>query len=248
MAYVAEEKRVGRYLVRVESDDDYSLEDCLGDEPVYLFGNDRGFRKIADQSKRNFPSFSVLKAICEDDTREVLNLICDCRSSDWQWRGGKCWAEHSDWQRGRYFKTEESACAAMFLAEYGRKMSDLNVESFHSQTYQSGATYYLAFWQSELDAYAGTKNAESCISSCQSIVDGDVYGFVISGPYDEDGEESEDFDDHLDSCWGFIGESDYCLSEGESAAQYLENEALAEDAARMAESIAESRPDMSFPA
>ena len=63
MSYVAEEKRVGRYMVRVESDEYYSLEDSMGDEPVYIFAHDRGFWEIADQSKWNFPSFSVLKAI-----------------------------------------------------------------------------------------------------------------------------------------------------------------------------------------
>ena len=136
----------------------------------------------------------------------------------------------------------------MFFTEYGRKMSDLKVESFHSRAYQSSTTYYLAFWQSELDSYAGRKDAPSGLGTYQSIIDGEAWGYVISGPYDDDGEESEDFADHLDSCWGFIGEYDYCMSEGESAAQDLETKALSEDAARMAESIAESRPDMSFPA
>lgn len=40
---------------------------------------------------------------------------------------------------------------------------------------------------------------------------GECYGYTIS---------SED-DDHLDSCWGFLGDISYCISEARSAATHL---------------------------
>jgi len=123
-------------------------------------------------------------------------------------------------------------------------LSDLKVESFRSSVYQSGGTYYLTFWQSELDEYAGVKDAVSCLSACESIVDGEVYGFVISGPYDQDGEESGGFDDHLDSCWGFIGDESYCMGEGKSAAEWLENKAAEKDAMAFAAMMETARPDL----
>lgn len=224
--YVYEESRVGAFKVKVLAHDDYSLVDGLNDKPVYLFGRDRGCWKIADQSKLNFPSHDVLRAIAEGDSAEsVLNELCaDSWSNEWRWTSGKVWADHAEWNRPRYFKSSESALAAMFFAEYGRAYADLKVESFTSRVYQGGGTFYLAFWQSELDSYAGVKGAKSCIADLQHILDGDVFGYVVSGPYgeDSDGEETEadGFDDYLDSCWGFIGDSSYCLSEGEDSARW----------------------------
>lgn len=49
------------------------------------------------------------------------------------------------------------------------------------------------------------------VSTYSSYVSGDVYGFVVE---DESGE-------HLDSCWGFIGELDYAMTEGLEAAKYV---------------------------
>lgn len=43
---------------------------------------------------------------------------------------------------------------------------------------------------------------------------GDCYGYVVVGP---DGET-------VDSCWGFIGEPEYALSQGRSAAAFAEGE------------------------
>lgn len=235
--FTVEEKRVGRFLVRVVYDSDRSLSDAVCDEPVMIFGRERGHDwQVLDNSKRNFPSFAVLRTIDDNDSDSLLDELCYCRYSDWEYRNGKVWAGHADWARGRYFKTADSAARAMFLAEYGRELADCKVQPFGD--YQS--TFYLCFWQSELDQYAGVENAVSCLESCQSIVDGEVYGFVVSGPYEQDSSgdwhESESFDDHLDSCWGFIGESDYCLESGVDSAQWLENEAKRKDAESFAQS------------
>jgi hypothetical protein len=43
---------------------------------------------------------------------------------------------------------------------------------------------------------------------------GEVYGYIISTPDD----------DHADSCWGYVGDSDFAMSEGLSAAEYYVGE------------------------
>jgi len=48
------------------------------------------------------------------------------------------------------------------------------------------------------------------VSTYSAYVSGDVYGFVVE---DESGEQ-------LESCWGFIGEADYAMTEGLAAAKY----------------------------
>lgn len=68
---------------------------------------------------------------------------------------------------------------------------------------------------------------------------GDVFGYVIE---DEDG-------DHVDSCWGFIGDSDdeYLMQEARSAFAYQVKEAKAAKAATTAEEMTAERPDL-YPA
>lgn len=56
------------------------------------------------------------------------------------------------------------------------------------------------------------------IETIDQYLTGQVYGFEV---YDPDGS-------YLDSCWGFYGDSDYCLSEGLSSARYHEKQHLAE--------------------
>lgn len=48
------------------------------------------------------------------------------------------------------------------------------------------------------------------VQTYDSYLRGEVYGFTVT---DEDGELVE-------SCWGFIGDADYCLTEGKATAQY----------------------------
>lgn len=56
------------------------------------------------------------------------------------------------------------------------------------------------------------------IKTVDQYLTGQVYGFRV---YNPEGEE-------VDSCWGFYGESDYCLSEGLSSARSFEEEAQQE--------------------
>lgn len=56
------------------------------------------------------------------------------------------------------------------------------------------------------------------IETVDQYLTGQVYGFIV---YDPEGNE-------LDSCWGFYGENDYCLSEGLSSARHFEKQAQQE--------------------
>jgi hypothetical protein len=239
--HVAHRETVGRFTVTIYYDTHRELADAVNYEPVLIFGRERGSNwKILDQSKRNFPPMDILRAIAEDDTDEMLGHLTDMRYSDWgQADSGRFWAEHSDWihdrnHSRRYYKTKDAMAAALFEAEHGHPLADLKVEQFGD--YRS--TFYLCFWQSELDAYAGCKNATSCLASCQAIIDGDVYGFEITAPDDED------MGDELDSCWGFIGDMNDCLEVAKAIAEGMEARARERDACDMAAAIMESRPDL----
>jgi len=227
MDYVVETKEVGRFTVKIHADSHMDLQDAVCDEPVAIYG-DRGF-EILDQTKTNLPTYGVLRAIesgCAESAMDEMSGYY----LEWEWQNGKVRVENSDWYRPRYYKTAESACAAMFEYEHGFPMSDMRVEQFGD--YRS--TFLLVFLQSELDAYAGGKNAISCRDTCQNIVDGEVYGFDI---LDANG-------DSVESCWGFIGDADYCLKEAVAVAESLENDAVESDAIAFAATVEATRPDM----
>jgi hypothetical protein len=60
---------------------------------------------------------------------------------------------------------------------------------------------------------AGFRNiqaaAQSLVDEWNSWLSGEVYGFIVE---DSDGE-------HIDSCWGFIGDIKFCIAEAKSAAE-----------------------------
>lgn len=230
--YIVAQENVGRFTVKVLPDYDRDFEFALGDEPCVLFGVDRGsLWQILDQSKRNFPSLDFMRYFEDGDVSTCLNELCDMSYSDYGVaESGSIRVEHANWSKPRYFKTEEKALYSLFFAEYGAKLSDLRVEQFGD--YRS--TFFLAFWQSELDQYAGVKNAVSQVRSLQHLVDGEVYGFAV--------EDCEG--DTVDSCWGFIGDASSCLSEGIDSAKYLESTAMEQEAEAFAQAVELTRPDL----
>ena len=62
---------------------------------------------------------------------------------------------------------------------------------------------------------AAIKCLQSEVETLDQYLTGNVYGYIV---YDPKGEEAE-------SCWGFYGEADYCLSEGLAAAKHYEQKA-----------------------
>ena len=57
------------------------------------------------------------------------------------------------------------------------------------------------------------KVAESLVQEWQDYCDGNVYGYVVTDDLE---------DEEVDSCWGFIGDQEYCMAEGVSAAEWHE--------------------------
>ena len=70
---------------------------------------------------------------------------------------------------------------------------------------------------------ARQKDAEGFLETYNSWCNGDIYGYVVE---DRDGEE-------LDSCWGYIGDMDYCQDQAKIAAEHHAKEAKPITASRV---------------
>jgi hypothetical protein len=61
------------------------------------------------------------------------------------------------------------------------------------------------------------------VKTYDDYLTGNVWGFIVE---DEDG-------NHVDSCWGFVGDVDYAFAEGKAAAEcYLQSEEKAEQSVK----------------
>ena len=95
--------------------------------------------------------------------------------------------------------------------------------------------YYFVWDKAELDKYAGCKDAKPMIESSESCLNGEVYGYWIKNS------DGDDLPSELhDSCWGFVGDIEYCIEAAKEAADSIaeQNETTA---ARAWEQL---RPDM----
>ena len=225
--HTLEEKQVGRFDVKVHLDDCYmDWGDVLCDEPVMILAKGRhGTHVQHDGTKDVTESIADVLRVAEE--AYSWTDVLDAMDADWTWTdGGTLKVDSSSLPRVRYFKDAERAVRSIFRADYGKEFSDFRLERFSTRD----AEVYVVWSQSELDRYAGTKDASAPIETIKAFLDGDVYGFTVE---DSDG-------DVLESCWGFIGDWTYCMAEGEAVARYLEGEASETDARR----LEESRPDL----
>lgn len=228
--YTLEEKRVGRFTVKLHPDDSFrSWEDVLCDEPVMILVRDR-FRTsvLFDGTKDVTESIADVLRAAEDaySWADVLDEM----DADWKWTdGGTLRVDSSSLKSVRYFKDAETAVRSIFRADYGRELTDFRLDRFSTRD----AEVYMAWYQPELDRYAGTKDACAPIETVRAYLDGEVYGWTVE---DADG-------DVLDSCWGYIGDSSYCMADGESTARGLEDAAQAEDARTLEASRADLYAD-----
>jgi hypothetical protein len=224
--YTLEEKQVGRFTVEVFADWDFDWDFALGDEPVLVFAKTRGrFDVLFDESKQVPQSFDVLASVEDADWVEAIwhaDGLADVETLE----DGRVRVVSEYFQRPRYFKTLESAAKRTVGESIGLDLEDVKVERFSTRD----AEVYVAWSQKELDQYTGTKDASAPLKTVRYFLDGDVYGFRVR---DADG-------DVLESCWGFIGDSSYCMSEAEAEARGLEDVAQAEDA----KTLEASRPDL----
>lgn len=191
------------FTIEIEQDCDVSINDVICDEPVAVYAFDRWHHGncLIDQSKRNMPASPVIRAIADNN----MGLVVAELSWDFGRKNNREYVWHSEWSRPRFFKNDANAAAALFLAEYGVPLSDFRAEQIDTRDSQ----YFVAFWQSELDEYAGCKNAKSMRDDIKSWLDGEIYGFEV---YDSEGE-------YVDSCWGFIGEMEYAIQAAKESIQ-----------------------------
>lgn len=228
---VLESRPVGRFTVNLVLDDrGRDWGDVLCDEPILIFTRDRwGRTHVLHDGTRDVRE-SMLDVLRLADESYSWTDVLDAIGADWTWTdGGTLRVDSSSLKSVRYFKDAASAVRSIFRADYGKDLRDFRIHNFRTRDTRDGWVY--AVWsQIELDRYAGRKDSCAPIETVQACLDGEVYGWTIT---DADG-------DVLDSCWGYIGDAESVLAEGESSARYLESEASARDA----EVLESSRPDL----
>ena len=153
-------------------------------------------------------------------------------------RGESPFSEPSDvapWAKANGF-----ICYPVFKYEHGNVAYSLGA---FSCPWDSGQCGYLLLSRKEWKRRGKRSDsyAKGALESYTSWCNGEVFGYIIE---DSDGNE-------LDSCWGFIGDSKYCLEDALAAAAYhvqevgesLKAEKLETESA-FALAYEESRPDM----
>jgi hypothetical protein len=225
--YTLEEKRVGRFTVKLHPDDTFNAwEDVLCDEPVMVFTRDRFRTSVLHDGTKDVTESIADVLRLADDSYSWTDVL-DEMDADWTYtETGTLRVDSSSLKSVRYFKDAESAVRSIFRADYGKELKDFRLERFSTRY----AEFYLAWYQPELDHYAGTKDARAPIETVRAYLDGEIYGWTVE---DADG-------DVFDSCWGYIGDASYPLSEAEDVARGLEDAALVEDA----KTLEASRPDL----
>ena len=240
MTYEAHRETVGRYTVRVIADDHHpGWEDALCDEPVVLacpeYRYGRNMAVQHDNSKR-LTERALHAAWLFDRNSGTTGLadlcdVLDVRFEDHRTPTGRLHIKADIWDwKGRTFRDDARAAATIFEHETGLRLADVRFETFDTRS----DTYLLAWYQPELDEYAGVTGAKAPGETVRAYLDGDVWGFIVG--------DAED--DHRESVWGFIGDSEYALEEGRSEAQAMEARARRRDAEAYAEAMLEARPDL----
>lgn len=226
--YALETKRVGRFTVTLEADDTFNTwEDVLCDEPVLVFTRDRWGRTRVQFDGTKTVQESMLDILRLADESYSWTDVLDAQDADWTYTdAGTLRVDSSSLKSVRYFKDAASAVRSIFRADYGKELTDFQVDRFDTRD----ETYYCVWFQPELDRYAGIKNAKFPRATVRAYLDGEVYGWTVQ---DADG-------DVLESCWGYIGDARDVLAEGESVARLLEADALKADA----EVLEASRADL----
>lgn len=203
MSYEYESKTVGKYTVRVLADDEFlGWGHFLCDEPVTLFYSERfGVRAVFDNMSDRIPQ-EIWKAIESEDWREVVANVAydyDVQSPE------KIVVYLHDYDQAATYKSWHNAARGVFRREYGYELDDIRVERFDTRS----DCYFMVWRQSELDSYAGVKHAKPPRDTVKAVIDGDVWGFTV--------EDSDS--DIVESCWGFVGDAEYCLNEAIATAR-----------------------------
>ena len=208
MTYTVETRQVGRFEVALWLDEHTNWQDVLFDEPILVFSKYRGGNHVLfDNSKTVAQDFDFLSCVESGDWLEAIwevDGIADVETLE----DGRVRVDSGCFKGPRYFKTLESAAKRTILESCGLDLEDVQVHRFSTQD----AEVYVAWSKSDLDKYAGIKDASAPLERVRYFLDGDVYGFTIE---DADG-------DVLDSCGGFVGDVSEAMAEAEAEARRFE--------------------------
>ena len=185
------------YQIELHWDNDgRGFDDYMFDEPcaiVYSGGYGR-MNILYDNCGRSLPDYGVLRAVRDSDANALADEFgFERRDTE------KRFGFEDDGLVWHWYKTEEKLFAGILKYTGNETM---RVDELSSQR----DVYFFVWYQDELDKYAGLKNAMPMVETCQNILDGEIYGYVIVKDNDYDGLGH-------DSCWGFIGDSDGCIRE-----------------------------------
>ena len=229
MEYTVDTKQVGRFALSVWADTELDLDWALGEEPVLVFSSGRhGDNVLFDGSKTLGHGFDLYKNVEDEDWAEACWALDGSADFD-VLEDGRIRLDSDYLTRPRYFKTGKSAVRSLAREVSGLDLEDVRIE----RTSTRDSEVFIVWSQSELDRYAGVKDARAPLETVRYFLDGDVYGFSIE---DADG-------DVLDSCGGFVGDADYCMAEAEAIAIALESSAMKRDAQVLEASHADVHED-----
>lgn len=203
--------------------------DTIDDSPMDIIGCGQwGHEWVVHAGGANVPDFETCRAIHDEEWREIVERAAyDCEERQSGIVVYPDWHDHAV-----TFKTWRNAAKGM-LARAGVKLDDIKIETISPQYHQTSDVFYCIWSQSQLDKYAGCKNASAHIEHAQSILSGDVFYICVS----DDDEISDG-----DTCGGFVGEY-WCDYIQESAREMFGN-VLSEKREKMAHEMEISRPDM----
>ena len=202
--YTVRSKEVGGYTVNVKIDDDPG---AVSPRDWDNLGTIKSFsRHLLDEYTG--PKYASVPAA--DVPAEVL-VQCD------QWDDDVPMAE-LDLTQPRHFIAWLQITGAEFLTLYAYVHGGIALSAGTDVLicpWDSGQVGYYFTNQEIIDKFGTPPDrVRACllgeVEEFAAYLRGEVYGYQVE---DEDGEI-------IDSCWGFIGDSDYCLTEGVAVAEY----------------------------
>lgn len=193
----------GEFVIEIHHDSDCSYDLAIGDAPIVLVTIGFGTFHEWNKDKRvSVPTREIIQAL---DSCNLQDL-CDACGHDYEvLPDGRVAVEFRYEARKRYYKHENSAYAGIVRYE---EIGDVMVKQYRvdgrERVYAVSSAKALADW-------SGNKDCDlSGFAEIQSYLDGDVYGYVIKRA------NGDDINEIGESVWGFIGDSEYALSEAES--------------------------------
>ncbi len=166
------------------------------------------YDELSDSNPRDWDNLSVM--VCDHSRYNLGDRQLEPDESEALGRGG--WPLLT-----RYLRMSKGAVAVLPLWLYDH--SGISISTGRTDSWDSGQIGFAYVTKERID-YLGApladaeKQMRGEIEEYDSFLRGEVYGFVINGP---DG-------DHLDSCWGFVGDIKYAKEEAEMSAKWHYND------------------------